>query len=89
MSSTNKSNQCRITVTPQALSSIRYLTKKHQLSDNDLITQLMEFYDLQHLDLLIELLKQKYDRGLTVVEINQLSVLFTLLKYIHQQVDLT
>ena len=68
---------------------MRYLTKKHQLSDNDLIAQLMEFYDLQHLDLLIELLKQKYDRGLTAVEINQLSVLFTLLGYIHQQVDLT
>ena len=56
---------------------------------NDLVLRyLVDFFYMRNLDTLIVKVRKMYDRGLTTLERNQLSVLYSLLAAIDKQIGL-
>ncbi len=71
--------------TYEALSTI---CEKHQLTHDAAVELLIHFYQLRMFDLLIEKIRAAYNSGLSATQINQLSVLYSLLAYIDQRIGL-
>jgi len=59
--------------------------KRLGTSNMDMATILWEFYSMEHFDLFIRRIRERYMQGLTALEIAHLSVLFTMLQDINDQ----
>lgn len=84
-----KKRGIKVRVNEETHRALNTLSENHGLTHDGAIRQLIEFYYMQHLDLLTRHIRMMYDRGLTSIEINQLSVLYTLLQHIDDRVGLT
>lgn len=65
------------------------LMDRMSLPCNALIEELIDFYELKRLDILIKRIKDKYEQGLTALDIVHLSILYTLLQEIDRKVNLS
>jgi hypothetical protein len=85
----SKSNgKNRLLVSDPVKEAIDSFAAEHGLSHDLAVRQLIDFYYLRHFDLLIQNIRRMQARGLSPLEINQLSVLYTLLKHIDDRVGL-
>lgn len=78
----------RITISAPTYVALKELSETHCLTHDLAIDLLIEFYTMRRLDLVIRQIRIMYDRGLTVLEVNQLSVLYTLLQAIDDRIGL-
>jgi len=79
----------RLALTSPTFTALKQLSETHGLTQDLAVQLLIEFYTMQRLDLVIHQIRAMYDRGLTPFEINQLSVLYTLLQAIDDRIGLT
>jgi hypothetical protein len=86
---TTANSKCRLLVSDPVKIAIDEFAEQHGLSHDLAVRQLVDFYYMRHFDLLIRNIRRMQERGLSPMEINQLSVLYTLLQHIDERVGLT
>lgn len=74
-----KGADIKIRVSRATYTAISEYAKAYGMSHDTTVWQLVEFYRLNNLLLLIQFIRSKYMAGLTIFELNELSILYTLL----------
>jgi hypothetical protein len=78
----------RLKLTRRMSVRLKAFAKQHGTTELEIIDQLMDFYNLRDLALLINRINRLYNRGLTPIERGYLSTLYTLLAEIDRQTGL-
>ncbi len=84
----NQSGSKRVPLTTHTYSALKKLSEEQCMTLEFTIESLIGFYNLQYFDLLIEKIRDKYNNGLSPIDIAHLSVLYTLLQSIDQRIGL-
>jgi hypothetical protein len=76
---TNSTAELKVRVSPITHAALKQYMAEYVLSTDTVVWDLIEFYRLNNLQLLIERLHAKYQAGLSPVERGQYSILYTML----------